>query len=444
MTEHGDRLLANPSARVLTGRLSEHRELQTRLGEQPGLLVVAAAPWSGTSALLTVALEDLALPVVYVDARPWSNAGELARRIADAAVAALAPETRAWWTGRAPDSDPAGLRLRQALSRQGINVDGLREGAAPPMRLLAAALATAVELGAGTTVVAIDHLDRLLDDLDPNDAIKLLDALRAARQQHPDLQLVLVGRPDGPLVDSLQDSFHPMYRAGDRLDISRADSRRFVDDLAIVRPWTNVPSGLLGTAAELAEGVPFLTWQIVDLASDSDGDDAERAHAGWRRLRAVTDAQTGQTYDVLRSTHPLAQDVVVAISDNRPPYAIDANNKRVGDALSRLRQIGVAWQPRPRTWALASPLLSSWVRDAISPPLRRAVHTIRHGDGWANVYEGNERVLDVAPTKAAAQAAGRERARRDRVEHIIHRADGRIDARDSYARDPASTSLHDG
>ena len=44
--------------------------------------------------------------------------------------------------------------------------------------------------------------------------------------------------------------------------------------------------------------------------------------------------------------------------------------------------------------------------------------------------------LKVFPTKAAAQAAGRETARRERTEHIIHKKDGEIGSRNSYGNDP--------
>jgi hypothetical protein len=42
------------------------------------------------------------------------------------------------------------------------------------------------------------------------------------------------------------------------------------------------------------------------------------------------------------------------------------------------------------------------------------------------------------PTKAEAQQAGRETAKRDGVEHVIHNKDGQIGERNSYGNDPAS------
>jgi hypothetical protein len=60
-----------------------------------------------------------------------------------------------------------------------------------------------------------------------------------------------------------------------------------------------------------------------------------------------------------------------------------------------------------------------------------------HPDGgWANKLEGSSRFLNRAPTKREAQALGRERAMKDRVEHIIQNKDGQIGQRNSYGHDP--------
>lgn len=64
------------------------------------------------------------------------------------------------------------------------------------------------------------------------------------------------------------------------------------------------------------------------------------------------------------------------------------------------------------------------------------VHTVPHGDGWANRRAGAERVSKTFTTKADAQASGRDTARRDSTEHIIHRKDNTIGERNSYGNDP--------
>ena len=66
------------------------------------------------------------------------------------------------------------------------------------------------------------------------------------------------------------------------------------------------------------------------------------------------------------------------------------------------------------------------------------IHTIKHVDGWANKVEGNSKVSNTAPTKADAEARGREMAIQRDSEHYIHRQDGTIGERNTYprSRDP--------
>lgn len=64
------------------------------------------------------------------------------------------------------------------------------------------------------------------------------------------------------------------------------------------------------------------------------------------------------------------------------------------------------------------------------------VHTVPHEGRWANRREGSSRVTKTFDTKAEAQAAGRETARREKTEHLIHNKDGSIGTRNSYGNDP--------
>ena len=64
------------------------------------------------------------------------------------------------------------------------------------------------------------------------------------------------------------------------------------------------------------------------------------------------------------------------------------------------------------------------------------VHTVPHPEGWANKRAGSDRASRVFDTKAEAQTAGRDTARREQTEHIIHRKDGTIGERNSYGNDP--------
>ena len=69
------------------------------------------------------------------------------------------------------------------------------------------------------------------------------------------------------------------------------------------------------------------------------------------------------------------------------------------------------------------------------------IHTVPHGDGWANRAEGNERVSNTAATKGEAQGLGRDMARDRGVEHLIHNRNGQIGERNTYprSRDPRSS-----
>lgn len=65
-----------------------------------------------------------------------------------------------------------------------------------------------------------------------------------------------------------------------------------------------------------------------------------------------------------------------------------------------------------------------------------SVHTVpdRQGLGWAVKQDGE--TISRHHTKAPAERAGREEARQDGVEHLIHNRDGKIGERNSYGNDP--------
>jgi len=65
-------------------------------------------------------------------------------------------------------------------------------------------------------------------------------------------------------------------------------------------------------------------------------------------------------------------------------------------------------------------------------PDKKNVHTVPTDDGWANRREGGKRASSTHATKAEAQAAGRTAAKKDGVEHLIHKKDGTIGDRNSY------------
>lgn len=66
------------------------------------------------------------------------------------------------------------------------------------------------------------------------------------------------------------------------------------------------------------------------------------------------------------------------------------------------------------------------------------VHTLYKRDEWVNEIEGGSEFGRAQQTKADAVATGRERAKADKTEHLIHNEDGTISERHSYGNDPAS------
>ena len=63
-------------------------------------------------------------------------------------------------------------------------------------------------------------------------------------------------------------------------------------------------------------------------------------------------------------------------------------------------------------------------------------HVIPHGGKWAVRCEGNERSTSIHKTQSEAIEVARTIAKTQGTELVIHRADGRIRGRDSYAADP--------
>ena len=62
------------------------------------------------------------------------------------------------------------------------------------------------------------------------------------------------------------------------------------------------------------------------------------------------------------------------------------------------------------------------------------VHVIPEGDRWAIEIDGTK--YDSFDTQAAAIETGREQARQEHGELVIHGADGQIRKKDSHGNDP--------
>ena len=64
------------------------------------------------------------------------------------------------------------------------------------------------------------------------------------------------------------------------------------------------------------------------------------------------------------------------------------------------------------------------------------IHTVPFGDRWAVKKEGVSAPVSTHNTKATAEAKGASLAKQNKVEHVIHGRDGRIQDKDSYGHDP--------
>jgi hypothetical protein len=349
--------------------MSEHQELAIRLAEHPDLLVIESDPLSGTSVLLAIALEDADLPTVPVDARVAGSALDLAMAIATAGVTRLAPQAASWWNGIGA-VDVEGLRLSRELSNRDIDLDELRFGSGAGVEQLRDALELVAELSEGKGLLAIDHLDDLLERLSARDARALLGVLRAEHQRSGSVRQLLVGRVDGRLASALRDPEHPLYRAGDIVQFRRPRPHRFIDDMAIGRPWTDAPVELVGAAAELADGAPAYVWRTVDTATKT-GRQGTPALAAWHQLRESAEPSTAQQFRLLASVHRAAPTVVCAIASGIGSYELPLNPKSINDALTRMRARGQVFPPEKQRWAISDPLLAAWAREHAPVWVRR-------------------------------------------------------------------------
>lgn len=382
MTTMPDPVFANErSWKILTGRLAEWAELLEVTAQRRGLTVIVSDPWSGTSGLLeelsTLNEEEaraamIGEPPILVDARRCGDVGDLAVAITDAAVARWAPKALASWTGQADAYAEEGLRLQRQLEDSGVDGRAMQRADRHPAVRFRAALDvfSALANTSGAPTLCVDHLGRMLTGLRAGAAREVLDAIRTLRQAEPKINLLLADYPGGPIAEALEDREHPLYRAGGTLAIRRASAERISGDLIITKPHVRVQPPILHEAAALTDGVQALAWQVVELAYGApQGDPADRAQDGWQQLRRFTEPVTRRQWDTLRRLHSAAQPAAAALALDRPPHSLPLAAKSIRDALFALRGAGIAWQPEPRTWKLADPLLAEWITR--NPPIRR-------------------------------------------------------------------------
>jgi hypothetical protein len=64
------------------------------------------------------------------------------------------------------------------------------------------------------------------------------------------------------------------------------------------------------------------------------------------------------------------------------------------------------------------------------------IHTVYKDGKWISIREGQDKPLSSHETKKDAEIASVRQAKKDKVEHVIHGRDGKIQDKDSYGNDP--------
>ena len=67
---------------------------------------------------------------------------------------------------------------------------------------------------------------------------------------------------------------------------------------------------------------------------------------------------------------------------------------------------------------------------------KRDIHVVPRDGNWATKKEGAQRAGGIYQTKAEAVEQGREQAKRNHAELVIHGKNGKIQDSDSYGNDP--------
>ncbi|QDT22419.1 MULTISPECIES: DUF2188 domain-containing protein [Gimesia] len=67
---------------------------------------------------------------------------------------------------------------------------------------------------------------------------------------------------------------------------------------------------------------------------------------------------------------------------------------------------------------------------------KKDYHVVPQGEGWALKRENAQRASSLHSTQADAITAGKELAKKQQTELVIHRPNGQIRDSDSYGNDP--------
>ena len=71
--------------------------------------------------------------------------------------------------------------------------------------------------------------------------------------------------------------------------------------------------------------------------------------------------------------------------------------------------------------------------------MAKSVHVTPRGGKWAATREGSQRASSIHDTQREAEKKGRQIARNDKAEFVLHGKQGQIMEHDSYGGDPSSS-----
>ena len=237
--------------------------------------------------------------------------------------------------------------------------------------LLAAALdllATGAEERGLHAVLALDDFDQVvLAGPDANAAALLSRHLRVVEQRSAWLTLMFLVRSDSIAQELFHSSDQPLYGSTTTFHLTPPSLESWY--AALVERFDRAelsiaPEGIV-RIIELGARMPLPTLMIADavcevarlsISARVEPDMVDHALAAvLEKNQPVIAAQI----ESVRRAHRYGFAVARRLARRESPFRGERNPTNVTRALSRLERLGLVCQPRPRTWVLSDPLLSS-------------------------------------------------------------------------------------
>lgn len=238
-------------------------------------------------------------------------------------------------------------------------------------------------------------------------------------------------------VDTLIDTLHPDYGAALAVGGNTVSATMTIEGPRTITAAANRARQLLGDALA---GLGHTVTEEVSLEAMTTAEQDRRLDEPFLPPLAGV-AEAAETLGVskqriyqLASDNPRFPDPVLDL--RMGPVWLKASIEAFARARAVRRDTPIVTGSLAHSSSGAKPGDSTSDGGVVTMADKKPVHTVKHGDGWANRKEGASRVSNTADTKKEAQAKGRDMAKADKVEHVIHNADGKIGEKNSYGNDP--------